>query len=288
MDAQQFSSQPDDIKKSYLILMSAVASADRSNTEAELAFVEQMSKIAGLSEESANEVKESMKTAPDLGSHLAKFRDNNLKFALVSDLLNLASVDGLLNVEETNTIKQISQSINISAEQYDAIVQYVQTANAEATKISGTPKPDNKSFLEQIGLKSVFQKLGIPVEHFLAGTTITAALGGVAYMLLQNYTKPNAQGSQANTLGGMLGGFLGNSIKGEDGKADGLMGVMAGFFTSEAGAATINNVLTSVAQATAEGKGIGNIAEVIGNKVTAGNPLLQGLLTSILQQPTQK
>ncbi len=291
MDAQQFSSQTEDIKKSYLIIMSAVASADRNNTDSELAFVEQMSKIAGLSEAGASEVKQAMTTTPDLVAHLNKFKDNNLKFALVSDLVNLGYADGNLSAEETSTIKQIAQGLGITAEQFDAITQYVQSANSEASKTSGTPSVENKSFLDQIGLKGVFEKLGIPVEHFLAGTTITAALGGVAYMLLQNYTKPNAQGSNAGTLGGMLGGFLGNTIKGQDGKAEGVMGMMAGFFASEAGAATINGMLTTVAQATAEGKGIGNIAEMVGNKVTAGvtggNPLLQGLLTSFLQQGTQ-
>lgn len=291
MDKNDFLSQPEDIKTSYLVILAGIAAADRQNTDAEIAFVEQMSTASGISADSKQTVTNALKDiqGADLPSHLAKFKTNDIKFALASDLLNLGYSDGSLSADEANAVKAVATELGISGEQFDALSQYVQTSNKEAAKNNGTPLPNSTpagepSFLEKVGLKSVFDKLGIPVGHFLTGTTIAATLGAVAYMMLQNYTKPNAQGSHTGTLGDVVGDWLGGLVGGKPAAGqpanNGMQGMISNFFTSEAGAATINNVINNVAQATSQGKGIGNLAEIVGGGVQQG--LLQNMLGSLL------
>jgi uncharacterized tellurite resistance protein B-like protein len=287
-----FLALPEDVKTSYLVIMASIATADHQNSEAEIAFMEQMSKVAGLSDDSRQKVTNAMQNpdAAAVASHLEKFKNNNIKFALVSDLINLAYADGNFNSNEESAIQATATQLNISKEQYDALVQYIQTANKEAAKREGAPAPAQKagepSFLEKFGLKSVFEKLGIPVEHFLVGTTITAALGTVAYMLLQNYTRPNAQGNHTGTLGDMIGNWIGGVIGGtpKEGQpaSAGMQGMIANFFTSDAGAATINNIINNVAKATSEGKGIGNLMDIVGGGQNGQNNLIQGMLGAFL------
>lgn len=292
MDKNDFLSQPEDIKTSYLVILAGIASADHQSTDAEIAFVEQMSTASGISADSKQVVTNALKDiqGADLPSHLAKFKTNDIKFALTSDLLNLGYSDGNLSADEANAVRGVATELGISAEQFDALSQYVQTSNKEASKNNGTPLPNSTpagepSFLEKVGLKSVFDKLGIPVGHFLTGTTIAATLGAVAYMMLQNYTKPNAQGSHTGTLGDVVGDWLGGLVGGKPAAGqpaaanNGMQGMISNFFTSEAGAATINNVINNVAQATSQGKGIGNLAEIVGGSVQQG--LLQNVLGSL-------
>ncbi|TAE65837.1 MAG: hypothetical protein EAZ85_16295 [Bacteroidetes bacterium] len=297
MDKNDFLSQPEDIKTSYLVILAGISSADHQNTDAEIAFVEQMSTASGISADSKQIVTNALKDikSADLPSHLAKFKTNDIKFALTSDLLNLGYADGTLSADETNAVKSVATELGISAEQFDALAQYVQTANKEATKTNGgipAPQAGEPSFLEKIGLKSVFDKLGIPVGHFLTGTTIAATLGAVAYMMLQNYTKPNAQGSHTGTLGDTLGNWLGGLVGGTPaagqpaGANAGMQGMISNFFTSEAGAATINNVINNVAQATSQGKGLGSLAEIVGGGIQQG--MLQNVLGSLLGGAVKK
>jgi uncharacterized tellurite resistance protein B-like protein len=293
MDKNAFISQPEDIKTSYLVIMGAIASADHTNSEAEIADIEQMSAVAGLSDSSKQIVKNALTDlqGANLPAHLEKFKDNQIKFALISDLLNLANSDGNINDVESQAVQAVATELGVSGEQFDALKQYILVANKEAAKTPGSPLPEAKegqpSFLERMGLKSVFDKLGIPVEHFLAGTTITAALGTVAYMFLQNYTKPNAQGSHAGTIGGIVGAWLGGALGGKkEGEADakansGMGGMIAGFFASEAGASTINGIINNVAKATSEGKGIGNLMDIIGGG-KGEQPILNNILGALL------
>ncbi len=290
MDKNDFLSQPEDIKTSYLVILAGIASADHQNSDAEIAFVEQMSTASGISADSKQVVTNALKNiqGADLPSHLAKFKTNDIKFALASDLLNLGYADGSLSADETNAVKAVATELGISTEQFDALAQYVQTANKEASKNEGgvpAPKTGEPSFLEKIGLKSVFDKLGIPVGHFLTGTTIAATLGAVAYMVLQNYTKPNAQGSHTGTLGDVVGNWLGGLMGGTQPAAgqpanSGMQSMISNFFTSEAGAATINGVINNVAQATSQGKGLGSLAEMVGGGIQQG--MLQNVLGSLL------
>ena len=123
MDQQVFLQQSEEVRASYLVLLSAVATADHENSDEEIAFMEQMAAVAGLSEGSVGQVKEAMKNPQgiDMQAHLTNFKDNELKYALVTDLLNLSYKDGELEAEEVAQIKKVNDILDINEEQYEAL-----------------------------------------------------------------------------------------------------------------------------------------------------------------------
>lgn len=317
MSQSAFLNQSEDVKASYLVILGAVASADHENSEAEVAFMEQMALAAGLSDASKAEVTEALKNTAsvNLPQHLAKFESNDLKFALITDLLNLAYKDGSLENSEVDAIKQVNGIVGISEEQYEALQQYVQAANKEASTSAGNaeidangqPKQSDSSFLDKVGLTSTFKKLGIPTDNFTTGSTVIAALSSAAYLLWQNYnatqtkTQQSTTTTQTNTTGSMMtslvGGLLSSALgggqtttaQGQQNQTGGMMQMVTGFLGSQAGQATVNSVLSSFTKTTSKGNGLGNLMSIIGAATqTQGNQQNANPLASILSSFLKK
>lgn len=296
MNPTEFLSQSEDVKTSYLCIMAAISSADHNNSPEEIAFMEQMGAVAGLSDASKAEVANSLKNTAsvDLQGHINKFKGNQLRFALVSDILSLAFKDGNMDSNEAAQVQQIASQLDISKEQFDALLKYVESANEEAKKTDGNalmdangqPKQPSGDFLEKIGLKGVFDKLGIPVGQFINGTTITAALSTVAFFVVQNYMKSGNQtaaNQQAatNPLGGALTGILGSFMAGTPNtnqatttSGGGIGGMMASFIGSQAGQATINGLLNNFMKSNSQGQGLAG--SLIGMFAGGGQQQQQG------------
>ncbi len=316
MDQQEFLSQTEEVRTAYLAIMAALSSADHDNSEEEIAFMEQMASVAGLSESSVEEVKEAMKNPSglDLQAKLVNFKGNDLKFALVTDMLNLSYSDGELEAEEVNQIKQVNQILEISDEQYEALVKYVQEANKLAAEEEGTPevdkdgnpKAERNNFLSSTGLENTFQKLNIPTKNFKSGSTITTALTSAAFYLVQSYmsgSQKNTQTSQQSggggltgTLGSLLGAAMSGSgqSSGQSGNAmSGLGGLVSGFFANQSqkqgqtqgNAGALGNILSTVMNSASKGKGLGNLMEIVGGgKKKGGNASpLTNILGSLMQ-----
>lgn len=298
-----FLSQPEDVRTSYLSIMAAIASADKENTPEEVAFMNQMAAAANISEENKKIVTAAMTHTKetDLLGHLNKLKDNNIKFALITDLLNLANKDGSLEPSEVAAIAEVNKVLGISEEQYKALQQYVEAANKEASKEDGTPdvntngelKAAKTNFLDSLGLTATFKQMGIPVDNFTNGSTVSTQLTSAAFFFVQNYVKANTQnieGSLGDKIGGFLGAALSNLGQTKDEKGNpqqgGISQMIAGFVGSEAGKATINNVLNNVVNSTAKGKGMGNLMDVIGAGASQAN--LGAILGAFMQQPSAK
>jgi uncharacterized tellurite resistance protein B-like protein len=309
MNATEFLSQSEDVKTSYLVIMGAISSADRSNSPEEIAFMEQMASVAGLSADSQAQVAEALKNTAsvNLASHIEKFKNHELRFALISDLLSLAYKDGSLGADETTQIKQIGGVLGINDEQYDALNKYVTAANSEAAKTAGNPlmdangqpKEPSNDFLERIGLKGVFDKLGIPIGNFINGTTITMALSTVAIFVIQNYMNSGKQGTaqatnQANPWGAALTGVLGSFMAGgaatsQQTAANGLQGMVSSFFTSQAGQATMSTLVNSFMKSNSQGQGLaGSLMGILGGGATpqqnGGAQMLQNVLGMFMKK----
>ncbi len=299
MNQNTFLSQSEDIRTSYLVIMAAVSTANKENTPEEIAFMDQMSTAANLSEASKKTVTTALTNTQetDLTSHLEKFKDNNLKFALVTDLLNLALKDGSLGPNEMAVIAEVNKMVGVSEEQYKALQQYVTAANKEAAKESGTPEVNEKgeikaaktNFLDSLGLTATFKQMGIPVDNFTSGSTVSSQLTSAAFFFLQNYVTANTKTTEGS-LGDKIGGFIGAAFTNatastaKDGKAEasnGLGQMVTGFLNSDAGKATINNVLNNVVNSTAQGKGMGNLMDIIGGG--AGQANLGAILGAFMQ-----
>lgn len=288
MDQNAFLQQSEDIRTSYLVVLGAISTADRQNSPEEVAFMEQMGIAANLSEPNRAIVADAVKNTAnvDVAAHLEKFKGNDLKFSLATDLLNLCYSDGTLNPDEVAQLSKINATLGISTEQFDALKKYVEAANkahegSEGSAFidsNGQPKPASTGFLDKVGLTPIFKQLGIPTENFLSGATIAVTLTTAAYFLIQNYMKAQPQGQQGqpqqNNMTNQLTGFLGTALGGLMGgnqaqtqgqnQAGGLMNMVTGFVASQAGQAAINSVLGSVMQSTAKGNGLGNLMNILG------------------------
>ncbi|NJO02369.1 MAG: TerB family tellurite resistance protein, partial [Bacteroidia bacterium] len=168
MSQSNFLNQSEEVKTAYLVTMVAISTADRENTAEEVAFVDQMSAEAGLLEDSQAKVREAVRDSPgiDLNAQLEQLKDNEIKFALLTDLLNLSYADGELEKEEVDAIRQIQAKLEVSDEQFDALEKYVKEANKEVEDQDGNavmtavgqPKEVKQNFLERVGLMVYFKK----------------------------------------------------------------------------------------------------------------------------------
>lgn len=298
MSQHAFLSESEEVRTSYLIILGAISTADRENTPEEIAFMEQMATVAGLSEEAQKKVAQSLvdSKSVNLNEHLSHLKDNELKYSLVSDLLNLSYQDGELEPEEVKAIKQVNSILDINEEQYEALKQFVQKANKEAEAKQGNaeideegqPQETQMNFLSSSGLENVFKKTGIPTKNFMSGSTIGSMLTSAAFVLIKNYMSGAKQGTgqgQTNTGGGMVGSILGSlmgggqqqSPQGQANQGAGLQGMLNSFIKSGAGQAAMGTILSSVMQSNAKGKGMGNLMDIIG-----GGKKQQGGLQDIL------
>ncbi|NJL15150.1 MAG: TerB family tellurite resistance protein [Microscillaceae bacterium] len=301
MEENTFLKQSEEVRAAYLVVLGAISTADHENTEEELAFMEQMTAVADLSEEYKSQVSNALKDTKsvDLKSQLEKLKDNELKFALVTDLLNMAYKDGDLENSEVEAIKQVNGVLGISNEQYEALLQYTKAANQEADKEDGTPDvspegeikaPKAANFLDSMGLGTMFSQLGIPAGNFKSGSTVGNQLASTAFFFIQNYVKSNTQqvqGSLGDKIGGFIGSALANMQKPKPGQqpsnTGGLSQMVAGFLSSDMGKSTINNVINNVVSATSKGKGLGNLMNMIGGGQKGQTPALGNILASFMQ-----
>lgn len=306
-----FLSVSEDLRTSYLVVLAATTSADQESSSEEIAFMEQMAIAANLSEENRKIVKKATEdiNSTNLSGHLEDFKDNDLRFSLMADMLNVCYADGNLNQDEIKQLDQINQVLGINEEQFKALQQYVTTANKEAEKVEGNPElkkapqkananteaegkepKEEKSFLEKTGLGNMLQGMGIPVDNFQNGSTVGTALTSTAFTLLQTYVTANTKAGQENSLGDTIGGFIGNLLDGnkKEGEKEqsGVTTMIAGFFKSDAGSATINSVLQNVTDSVAKGKGIGNLGEILGGKNQQN--LIGGVLGALMQSGQKK
>jgi uncharacterized tellurite resistance protein B-like protein len=306
MNQNSFLQQSEDIRTSYLVILNTITTADRQNTPEEIAFVEQMAIAADLSEANRALVTAAVQDtgSVNLADHITKFKDNELRFSLVTDLLNLCYSDGSLNANEIAELNKINGTLGISPDQFDALKKYVEAANKEneATDgnslmdANGQPKTPSGNFLDKIGLSSVFKSLGIPTDNFASGATIAVTLTTAAYFLIKNYmnTQGQAQGqATAQNASNPLSGFLGTALSGlmggqqQTGQAQGnsLMNMVTGFVSSQAGQAAIGSVLGSVMSSTSKGNGLGNLMNIIGGgkQQQGGMANLTNILGSFLK-----
>lgn len=286
---QDFLNQSEDVRASYLVVLAGITTIDRQNTPEEIAFMEQMGTAANLSDNYKAQVTGAMENTQSvkMQEHLNKFKNNDLKYALVTDIINLCNADGNLNAEELEAAKKITSFVGVSDEQFEALTKYVDAANKEASQPTST-STSGGNFLDKVGLTGIFQKLGIPTSNFINGTTVSLALAGAAYFIINNFMKSGNQQTQNTANAGGMTGFLGQALgslmgggsqnQGQQGQ-QGIAGMVSGFLSSQQGQQTLNNLLGTVMNASSQGKGLGNLFDVLGG----GKNQAQGL-GSILGQ----
>ena len=205
-------------KAAYLGAIASIASADRVASEEEVAFLEALSQTAGLAPDQQQAVIAAAQDSSNVSIKqcLDQLKNSDLRYSLITDIMNFAKADGKLSGEEENQIQQMAQYLNINQQQYGALHQFVNQAS-EAQQQG--QDPTDESFLQQSGLANSLGRAGIPTGGLMKGL-----LGVLAPIVISRVLSSRGGGMGGGMSSGMggLGGLLGSVMGG--GGLGGLMG----------------------------------------------------------------
>lgn len=274
----------DNFRTSYLVLLTSVATANHQNSTEEVAFMKQMCQAAELSQGGAQHVIQAMQnpSSASFSEHAQVLQNDDLRFSLVADIINLAYADGDIDADELQQIKSVNRSLNISDQQFDALSSYIKKANGAAAQQEGIPglgdimasagggSADSGGFLASSGLAGMFSQANIPAKNFQSGSTIGTVLTGLAANFLQG--KMSGGGAQSSgggldlgSIAGSLLGGMGNSQQGNAGGGQsGLGGMLSGILSSSQGKAAIGGLVSQVLSGNQKGNGLVNLASLLG------------------------
>ncbi len=306
-------------RTSYLAVLASVATADHENSQAEVAFMQQMASFSQLSQSGLQEVTTALQqpNAVNFSSHLAKLKDSELKYALVADLINMLYADGDMDQQELQQVARINSALDISEEQFRVMSDYVRKANQTAAEQEGTPglmglMSGNQgsagsgmdlgsimglasNFLSQTGMQSQFQQAGIPTKNFESGSTIGTVLTGLASTFIQSQMSGGNRTSAANSgMGNMIGGLVGSMLGGSQpatqsrgiGNApsgdSGIGDMISGVLGSPQGQQMVQGLLGQVMGNNQKGQGLSNMSSLLGGGKKNSNAI-GGLMDMFLK-----
>jgi len=203
----------DEEKGAYLGAIASIATADHSASEEELDYIMQLADSADISEEQKQAV---VRAATELsGDELIRCLDilktSNLRFSLITDLMNFGKSDQNYSEEEKKNVEKIASYLKINHEQFSLLDQFVnKTSNIEVEPEEIT-KP---GFLSSLGLEEKFKKAGIDWK------TVGKGLLGIAGPLILARMLSGGRRGGRNVLGG---GGLGSLVGGLSGAGMGTM-----------------------------------------------------------------
>jgi uncharacterized tellurite resistance protein B-like protein len=218
-------------KGAYLGAIASIATADHSASEEELEYLMALADSAELSEEQREVVHRAATdlSADELKRCLEILRTSELRFSLVTDLINFAQSDDSYTAEEKANIEKIAQQLNINQQQFSLLDEFAQKTNtAEVQQLAATAAatnpgdPGGSGMLSQLGLGGLEGKLknsGINIKSLLSvagpiilGTMLSRGMRG----------RGGGGGLLGGLGGGLLGGLLGGGLMG--GRGGGMFG----------------------------------------------------------------
>jgi tellurite resistance protein len=104
-------------KGAYLGAIASIATADRSASEEELAYIEALCESANLSDQQSQLIAEaasSQMSDHDLERCLDVLKQSELRFSLVSDVIAFAQSDKNYSIEETKHVEEIAQYLGLN------------------------------------------------------------------------------------------------------------------------------------------------------------------------------
>ncbi|MGB0525485.1 MAG: TerB family tellurite resistance protein [Flammeovirgaceae bacterium] len=278
-------------RTAYLVLLASVATADHENSEGEVAFMQQICSVAQISEASIQQVSDAMTNPSGVNytAHIGALKDSDLKYALVTDVINMIHADGDMDADELGHVKRLNAALGINDQQFELMTQYVKEANTQAAAQEGTPGVlgflggGNSSeggglgdllgtaagFLQNSGLLQQFQQQGIPTQNFQSGSTMGTILSGLATNLIQSQLGGGQQ-QGGNSGGGLLGGLVnaamnsGGAPSGGTQSSGGMGGLLSNVLGSQAGQQMIGGLISNVLGSNQQGSGLPNLSNILG------------------------
>ena len=217
-------------KGAYLGAIASIATADRSATEEELAYLDALSDSAGLSDEQGEMIRRSATelTGEELNKCLDVLKGSDLRFSLITDLIAFAESDQNYTEEEKQSISAIAKYLGVNQEQFSLLDQFTHKAKEEAVTPEEAASPN---FLSGSGLGDKMKNAGINTGGLLKG--LLGVMGPIvlAGMLSGRGRRGGLGGMMGGgMLGGGLGGMLGGGLLGSmlGGRGGGLGGMLGG------------------------------------------------------------
>jgi len=197
-------------KGAYLGAIASIATADRAASEDELDYITELADSADISDDQKQAV---IRAATELsGEELTRCLDilktSDLRFSLITDLMNFAKSDAEYSEEEQKNVEKIAGYLNINREQFSLLDQFVDKTAEVEVEPEEVSKP---GFLSSLGLEDKFKKAGIDWKTVGKGLLTVAGPMILANMLTGRRGSSMGTGSRS-MLGGIGGVGIGSLI----------------------------------------------------------------------------
>jgi len=197
-------------KGAYLGAIASIATADRAASEDELDYITELADSADISDDQKQAV---IRAATELsGEELTRCLDilktSDLRFSLITDLMNFAKSDAEYSEEEQKNVEKIAGYLNINREQFSLLDQFVDKTAEVEVEPEEVSKP---GFLSSLGLEDKFKKAGIDWKTVGKGLLTVAGPMILANMLTGRRGSSMGAGSRS-MLGGIGGVGIGSLI----------------------------------------------------------------------------
>ena len=192
-------------KGAYLGAIASIATADHTASEEELEYIMALADSADISEGQKQAVS---RAATELsGDELTRCLDilktSDLRFSLITDLMNFGQSDKDYSEQEKKNVEKIAAYLQINQEQFSLLDQFVNKTAEVQVQPEEAAKP---GFLSSLGLEEKFKNAGINWKNVGKG------LLGIAGPMLLAKMLSGRRGGGRNSFGsGGMGSMLGNS-----------------------------------------------------------------------------
>jgi len=194
-------------KGAYLGAIASIATADHKADEDEIHYLEALADTAGITTAQKTAV---VKAATELsGEELSRcleiLKNSDLRFSLLTDLMNFAKSDQNYSENEQQQVQQIASQLNINEQQFSLLDQFVEKTSHSEVKPEEINKP---GFLESLGLGDKFKNAGINWNSVGKGLLGIAAPLLLAKMFSRRSSGGSSLfGSSGSTFGQSTGGL---------------------------------------------------------------------------------
>jgi len=232
----------DEEKGAYLGAIASIATADHVASEEELEYITQLAESADVSVEQQQGV---VRAAQELsGDELIRCLDilktSDLRFSLVTDLMNFGQSDKDYSKEEKKKVEKIAGYLNINRDQFSLLDQFVKKTSQVEIAPEEVSKP---GFLSSLGLDEKFRKAGI--DWKTVGKGLLGIVGPLILARMMSGKRARAGNVLAGGgLGSLIGGLGGAGIGRMLGKSGGGLGSLIGGLSGGRGFANSGGLLS--------------------------------------------
>jgi len=195
-------------KGAYLGAIASIATADRQATLEEMAYIRELCEAAELSGEQTTLIQQAATelAGEELTRCLDILKGSDLKHSLITDMIAFAKSDGTYSPEEQAGIKQISDYMGVSEQQFSLLDQFAQKAveQPQAAQQQQSTADEQQNFF---GFGDKMKSAGINTSGLFKGLLSVAAPILIGSMISRGFG-----GRRGSMLGGGLGGMMGGGL----------------------------------------------------------------------------